>query len=71
MTVSAALTAPGRMFRTGSGLVERLALDAPLDEADPIAFSGDTEKGRTDYSLLVARVERLFAQAPLFILYCI
>ncbi|MBP2218065.1 alkene reductase [Arthrobacter sp. CAN_C5] len=47
------LIAFGRMFIANPDFVERLATDAPLNEADGSTFYGGTEVGYTDYPTLV------------------
>lgn len=42
----------GRGFLANPDFVQRLATDAPLNEPDPSAFYGGTEKGYTDYPTL-------------------
>ena len=42
----------GRGFLANPDFVQRLAADAPLNEPDPSAFYGGTEKGYTDYPTL-------------------
>ncbi len=46
------MVAFGRPFISNPDLVERLAKDAPLNEADRTTFYGGTEKGYTDYPFL-------------------
>lgn len=42
----------GRLYIANPDLVERLALDAPLNQPDPNTFYGDGDKGYTDYPVL-------------------
>ena len=42
----------GRLYIANPDLVERLAIDAPLNEPDASKFYGGTEKGYTDYPTL-------------------
>lgn len=42
----------GRLYIANPDLVERFALDAPLNEPDASSFYGGTEKGYTDYPTL-------------------
>ena len=46
------LIAFGRPYIANPDLVERLRVNAPLNEADPSTFYGGNEKGYTDYPLL-------------------
>ncbi len=42
----------GQLYIANPDLVERFAVNAPLNEPDPSTFYGGTEKGYTDYSTL-------------------
>lgn len=46
------LIAFGRLFIANPDLVERLSIDAPLNEPDPTTFYGGDEHGYTDYPCL-------------------
>ncbi|WP_295401333.1 alkene reductase [uncultured Thiocystis sp.] len=51
-TDSADLIAFGKLFIANPDLVERLRLNAPLNEPDPATFYGGDERGYTDYPCL-------------------
>lgn len=51
-TDSADLIAFGKLFISNPDLVERLRLNAPLNEPDPATFYGGDERGYTDYPCL-------------------
>ena len=56
------LVAFGRLFIANPDLAERIALNAPLNAAEPATFYGGDERGYTDYPALETNAARAVAQ---------
>ena len=56
------LVAFGQLFIANPDLAERIALNAPLNTAEPATFYGGDERGYTDYPFLETNAARAVAQ---------